>query len=102
MKLTTKSGAIGIDKETRTKWVISTYPTSWKFDGRGASSWGVVERDREGEGLGVWNTWCCSYMSFSSLMILIRVDPYRSSKAEGHGYDEGQPSNNDAGSARLP
>lgn len=80
MKLTTKSGAIGIDTETRTKWVISTYPTV------------VVVTTR----------WCCSYMSFSSLMILIRVDPYRSSKAEGHGYNEGQPSNNDAGSARLP
>lgn len=89
MKLIIKSGAIGIDIETRLKWVILIYFIFWKFDGRGVSLWGVVERDREGEGLGVWNIWCCSYMFFFLLMILIRVDLYRSSKVEGYGYDEG-------------
>lgn len=87
MKLIIKSGVIGIDIEIRIKWVI--FFIFWKFDGRGVSLWGVVERDREGEGLGVWNKWCCSYMFFFLLMILIRVDLYRSSKVEGYGYDEG-------------
>lgn len=89
MKLIIKSGVIGIDIEKRIKWVILIYFIFWKFDGRGVSLWGVVERDREGEGLGVWNIWCCSYMFFFLLMILIRVDLYRSSKVEGYGYDEG-------------
>lgn len=89
MKLIIKSGVIGIDIEIRIKWVILIYFIFWKFDGRGVSLWGVVERDREGEGLGVWNIWCCSYMFFFLLMILIRVDLYRSSKVEGYGYDEG-------------
>lgn len=89
MKLIIKSGVIGIDIEIRLKWVILIYFIFWKFDGRGVSLWGVVERDREGEGLGVWNIWCCSYMFFFLLMILIRVDLYRSSKVEGYGYDEG-------------
>lgn len=89
MKLIIKSGVIGIDIEKRIKWVILIYFIFRKFDGRGVSLWGVVERDREGEGLGVWNIWCCSYMFFFLLMILIRVDLYRSSKVEGYGYDEG-------------
>lgn len=89
MKLIIKSGVIGIDIEIRIKWVILIYFIFWKFDGRGVSLWGVVERDREGEGLGVWNKWCCSYMFFFLLMILIRVDLYRSSKVEGYGYNEG-------------
>lgn len=89
MKLIIKSGVIGIDIEIRIKWVILIYFIFWKFDGMGVSLWGVVERDREGEGLGVWNIWCCSYMFFFLLMILIRVDLYRSSKVEGYGYDEG-------------
>lgn len=89
MKLIIKSGVIGIDIEIRIKWVILIYFIFWKFDGRGVSLWGVVERDREGEGLGVWNIWCCSYMFFFLLMILIRVDLYRSSKVEGYGYNEG-------------
>lgn len=89
MKLIIKSGVIGIDIEIRLKWVILIYFIFWKFDGRGVSLWGVVERDREGEGLGVWNIWCCSYMFFFLLMILIRVDLYRSSKVEGYGYNEG-------------
>lgn len=89
MKLIIKSGVIGIDIEIRIKWVILIYFIFRKFDGRGVSLWGVVERDREGEGLGVWNIWCCSYMFFFLLMILIRVDLYRSSKVEGYGYDEG-------------
>lgn len=89
MKLIIKSGVIGIDIEIRIKWVILIYFIFRKFDGRGVSLWGVVERDREGEGLRVWNIWCCSYMFFFLLMILIRVDLYRGSKVEGYGYDEG-------------
>lgn len=50
MKLIIKSGVIGIDIEIRKKWVILIYFIFWKFDGRGVSLWGVVERDGEGGG----------------------------------------------------